>query len=36
MASKKTMQYVPLEERPEFIAAVEALPADPALSLIHI
>lgn len=30
MASKKTMQYVPLEDRPEFIAAVEALPADPA------
>ena len=30
MAAKKNMQYVPLEERPEFIAAVEALPADPA------
>lgn len=30
MASKKKtpQQYVPLEERPEFIAAVEALPAD--------
>lgn len=32
MASKKKppMQYVPLEERPEFIAAMEALPDDPA------
>ena len=29
MASKKPMQYVPLEERPEFIAALEALPVDP-------
>jgi len=31
MASKKKppMKYVPLEERPEFIAAVAALPADP-------
>lgn len=29
MASKKPMQYVPLEERPEFVAAVEALPNDP-------
>jgi hypothetical protein len=29
MARKKPMQYVPLEERPEFIAAVAALPADP-------
>lgn len=29
MARKKPMQYVPLEERPEFIAAVEALPVDP-------
>ena len=30
MARKKPMQYVPLEERPEFITAVAALPADPA------
>lgn len=30
MARKKPVQYVPLEERPEFIAAVAALPADPA------
>lgn len=30
MARKKPMQYVPPEERPEFIAAVAALPADPA------
>lgn len=30
MTRKKTMAYVPLEERPEFIAAVEALPSDPA------
>lgn len=29
MARKKPMQYVPLEERPEFIAAVAALPDDP-------
>lgn len=29
MARKKTMQYVPLEERPEFVAAMAALPADP-------
>lgn len=29
MARKKPMQYVPLEERPEFIAAVAALPTDP-------
>ena len=30
MARTKPIQYVPLEERPEFIAAVAALPADPA------
>lgn len=30
MARKKPMQYVPLEERPEFIVALAALPADPA------
>jgi hypothetical protein len=30
MASKKTIQYVPLEKRPEFIAALAALPADHA------
>lgn len=30
MARKKPMQYVPLEERPEFIAALEVLPVDPA------
>lgn len=30
MASKKSIQYVPLEERPEFIAALAALPADKA------
>lgn len=30
MARKKTIQYVPLEERPEFIAAMAALPSDPA------
>ena len=30
MSRKKPMQYVPLEERPEFITAVTALPADPA------
>lgn len=31
MARKKPpMQYVPLEERPEFIAAMAALPSDPA------
>lgn len=30
MASKKPMQYVPLDERPEFIAAMAALPAEPA------
>lgn len=30
MARKQPMQYVPLEERPEFIAAVAALPANPA------
>lgn len=30
MARKKPMQYVPLEERPEFIAAMAALPDDPA------
>jgi hypothetical protein len=29
MARKKPMQYVPREERPEFIAAVAALPTDP-------
>ncbi len=29
MARKKPMQYVPREQRPEFIAAVAALPADP-------
>lgn len=29
MARKKPMQYIPLEERPEFIAAMTALPADP-------
>ena len=30
MARTKPIQYVPLEERPEFIAAVAALPVDPA------
>jgi len=30
MARKKPMQYVPLEERPEFVTALEALPIDPA------
>ena len=30
MASKKSIQYVPLEERPEFIAALAALPSDQA------
>lgn len=30
MASKKSIQYVPLEKRPEFIAALAALPADHA------
>lgn len=30
MARKQPMQYVPLEERPEFVAAVAALPIDPA------
>lgn len=30
MALKKPLQYVPLEERPEFITAMNALPADPA------
>lgn len=30
MARKKPVQYVPLEERPEFIAAMAALPSDPA------
>jgi hypothetical protein len=30
MARNKSIKYVPLEDRPEFIAAVEALPADPA------
>lgn len=29
MARKKPMQYVPMEERPEFIAALEALPVEP-------
>lgn len=29
MARKKPLQYVPLEERPEFITAMTALPADP-------
>lgn len=30
MASKKSIQYVPLEDRPEFVAALAALPADQA------
>lgn len=30
MARKKPLQYVPLEERPEFITAMTALPAAPA------
>lgn len=30
MARKKPLQYVTLEERPEFITAMNALPADPA------
>lgn len=30
MARKKPMQYVPLDERPEFIDAMAALPAEPA------
>lgn len=30
MARKQPLQYVPLEERPEFITAMTALPADPA------
>lgn len=42
MARKKPMQYVPLDERPEFIEAMAALPADPveleaaALNAMHI
>lgn len=30
MARKQPLQYVPLEERPEFITAMTALPVDPA------